>query len=987
MKNKPSVYPFFILLFIFLFAFSCDTVITRVEWPKITRETKPWTRWWWMGSAVNKTDLTVAMQEYQKAGLGGLEITPIYGVMGYEEQFINLLSPEWMEMLSFTLEEAERLDLGIDLATGSGWPFGGPWIDAEFACKNVQHKIYHLKEGESLDEPILFVQEPLVRSVRNQVYQLYGDILRDKGEVVQGSVDSPLLKVDARPLNINDIKEPISANNNLQALALEQVRFEKELALQVLMAYSNAGEIVNLTDKVDENEHLNWTAPAGNWTLYAIFQGWHGKMVERAGPGGEGNVIDHFSSDALRQHLSQFDKAFTDSNIGSLRAFFNDSYEVDDAHGQADWTPLFFDEFKNRRGYDLRDVLPALFGQDSPDNNIRVLSDFRETISDLLLDEFTEPWQKWAQSQNAIIRNQAHGSPANILDLYAASDIPETEGTDLLRIKFASSAAHVMGKRLTSSESATWLDEHFKSTLADVKNNLDRYFLGGVNHVFYHGTTYSPQKEDWPGWIFYASVHFGPTNSFWDDFSALNHYVTRCQSFLQAGQPDNDALLYFPFYDRIAVPGRELLEHFSGGGPWGGSNFRTIAQQLVDLGYSIDFISDKQIQNLMCKNGLLSSNGIEYKTIILPECRFMPIETLTKLVDLAKNGATIIFQNKLPADVPGFANLTDRREAFNDLKSQIDFNADNVNFEQALVNDGMILKSKDVNETLSHIGVEREIMTDLNLHFIRRQDAGSTIYFIKNYGESTIDDWVPISREAKSIAIFNPINDVLGEAKTRQSDNQNQVYLQLAPGESCILKTYSTTIEAAPYAYLEKIAGVEELDGSWTVHFIKGGPELPQEFETTTLESWTDQTDEKYKNFSGTAEYSISFPKPAGNTAEWLLDLGIVKESAHVQLNGHDLGTLFASPFHIYVSDEMLGDNNTLVVRVSNLMGNRIAYLDRHNVFWKKFYNINFPSRRAENRDEDGLFTAAHWSPQDSGLLGPVNIIPMKLKTIEQKHK
>ncbi|MCB9247540.1 MAG: hypothetical protein H6613_02915 [Ignavibacteriales bacterium] len=39
---------------------------------------------------------------------------------------------------------------------------------------------------------------------------------------------------------------------------------------------------------------LNWTAPKGKWKLYAIFQGWHGKMVERAGKGGEGNVIDHF---------------------------------------------------------------------------------------------------------------------------------------------------------------------------------------------------------------------------------------------------------------------------------------------------------------------------------------------------------------------------------------------------------------------------------------------------------------------------------------------------------------------------------------------------------------------------------------------------------------------------------------------------------------------------------------------------------------------
>src|ERR671921_480042 len=61
----------------------------------------------------------------------------------------------------------------------------------------------------------------------------------------------------------------------------------------------------------------------------------------------------------------------------------------------------------------------------------------------------TKTRSDWAKTHKALIRNQAHGSPANILDLYAVTDIPEIEGEDLLRIKFASSAAHVTGKKLT----------------------------------------------------------------------------------------------------------------------------------------------------------------------------------------------------------------------------------------------------------------------------------------------------------------------------------------------------------------------------------------------------------------------------------------------------------------------------------------------------------------------------------------------------------
>src|SRR5665648_731359 len=71
-------------------------------WPKITKESKPWSRWWWMGNSVSPSDLKVAMEAYSKAGLGGLEITPIYGVHGYENRFIKFLSPEWIENFKYT---------------------------------------------------------------------------------------------------------------------------------------------------------------------------------------------------------------------------------------------------------------------------------------------------------------------------------------------------------------------------------------------------------------------------------------------------------------------------------------------------------------------------------------------------------------------------------------------------------------------------------------------------------------------------------------------------------------------------------------------------------------------------------------------------------------------------------------------------------------------------------------------------------------------
>ncbi|MBA4055461.1 MAG: glycoside hydrolase family 2 protein, partial [Marivirga sp.] len=540
-----------VLIPLYLIAFeSCQPVqTTKPGWPEITRETKPWTRWWWQGSAVTKDGITAEMEAYQKAGIGGLEITPIYGVVGYEDKFVDYLSPEWIELFLHTLKEAERLDMGIDMATGTGWPFGGPWVKDEDACKNFHHKIYELENGQRLAEKIEFIQPPYLRAVGNQVYEV-NDSFSTERTITQGTRKEPLSRIDPKSIDIKTLKQPVDQNKNLQALALDQVIFERPLALQTLMAFGDGGQTINLTKHVDKKGNLDWIAPQGKWKLYAIFEGWHGKMVERAGPGGEGNVIDHFSGAALRNYLSRFDNALAGKDIQTLRAFFNDSYEVDDARGAADWTPSLFPEFEKRRGYKLEEHLPSLFGNKEDEMHQRILCDYRETISEMVLDNFTRPWGEWAHGKSAIIRNQAHGAPSNILDLYAAVDIPEIEGVEPLRIKMASSAGNVTGKKLISSESATWLNEHFESNLADIKIALDRFMLNGVNHLFYHGTSYSPPGEPWPGWLFYAAVHLNPRNPLWSDFDALNNYVARCQSFLQNATPDNDVLLYYSIYDR-----------------------------------------------------------------------------------------------------------------------------------------------------------------------------------------------------------------------------------------------------------------------------------------------------------------------------------------------------------------------------------------------------------------------------------------------------
>src|SRR4051794_6431522 len=118
-----------VLLLMLAAAFNASTSAADLDWPAVNHTNKPWTRWWWLGSILDEKQVAAGMEKYRGAGLGGLEITPIYGVKGEEAKFLNYLSPEWMKQFQHVLNEAKRLDLGIDMATGNGWPFGGPWVD------------------------------------------------------------------------------------------------------------------------------------------------------------------------------------------------------------------------------------------------------------------------------------------------------------------------------------------------------------------------------------------------------------------------------------------------------------------------------------------------------------------------------------------------------------------------------------------------------------------------------------------------------------------------------------------------------------------------------------------------------------------------------------------------------------------------------------------------------------------------------------------
>lgn len=786
-------------------------------------ETKAGTRWWWLGSAVDKENLRWNLEEYARAGIGAVEITPIYGVQGNDANNIPFLSPQWMQALRDVEDIARPLGIQVDMNCGTGWPFGGPQVSLEqAACRAVF-----------------------------------------KDSMVNGL------------------------------------------------------------------------------PVYTVEIGRTRQRVKRAAPGGEGWVVDHFDREAVRNYLARFEQAFAESGVPYPSTFFNDSYEV---YG-ANWTPTLFDEFQWRRGYDLRQHLPELLGV--VDDGNQVLCDYRETLSDLLLENFTQQWVEWAHKHGVKVRNQAHGSPANLLDLYAAVDIPEIEGfglsefgirglrtdpgktrknfSDISMLKYAPSAAHVMGKPLCSSETFTWLTEHFRTSLSQMKPDLDLMFSCGVNRVFFHGSCYTPKDDPWPGWKFYASVDMSPTNSIWRDAPFLMQYIQRCQRYLQWGTPDNDFLVYLPVRDmwrqrsprRADAPlGSELLMQFDihSMGQKAPQFIRSILK-IDSLGYDCDYISDRQLAKVQVVDGQLQTEGgTRYSALIIP------------------SGTTI-----------------------------------DASLQAELERLGALVILGENEEAMARFARAEPARKELGLRVLRRRNDEGHHYFMANLTPHDIEDDVALAAPFQSATWFDPMTGETIPAHIRNG----KIHIVLRSGESRILQTNGEKMTSANSSGNTLNATPQQLllEGSWTLRFTEETPRVEETFKLKEPQPWQSLSDSASVTM-GTGVYTTSFRLTRQQASQhWKIDLGDVRESARVYINDQFIGCAWAVPFVLDCRTSLRKGKNALRIEVTNLPANRIRDLDRRGIKWRKFNEINVVD--IDYRPT----TYADWDLMPSGLNSSVKLI------------
>ena len=498
-------------------------------------------------------------------------------------------------------------------------------------------------------------------------------------------------------------------------------------------------------------------------------------------------------------------------------------------------------------------------------------------------------------------------------------------------LKYAPSAAHITGKKYTSSETFTWLTEHFRTSLSQMKPDMDLMFCAGVNRMFFHGTAYSPKNDPWPGWKFYASIDMSPTNSIWRDAPELMKYITNCQTYLQWGHPDNDFLVYLPVRDMWRTNTKKWLMMFDiHGMAKKAPEFIKCILDIDKAGFDCDYISDQYLRTCTYKNGMIeTAAGTRYKALVIPGNNIMPSDVIQHISQLKAQGAKII--------------KGDNTEAM----------------------------AKAANPEL--------MRSQYGLKLIRRNNPFGHHYFIANLTDHDIKAQVPLATGEDAALWYNPMTGTYHAAKL----NDNVLDIHLKSGESRIL--LSALKESAPWQHDKKLhqakaepqvvnqgASIDLTANTWKLSFIEEAPKVEETFSLQGLKTWENLSD-KTKATMGTGVYETTFKLSKEEAKkQWNIDLGDVRESARVYINDRYIGCAWAVPYILHCQDALSKGKNTIRIEVTNLPANRIAELDRQGIKWRKMKEINIVDINYKKTTYD------KWLPMPSGLNSSVRLVEVK---------
>jgi hypothetical protein len=873
-------------------------------------EARPFVRWWWNGNKIEEAEVTRELQLLKEAGFGGVEINPIAFPPGARETGAESkvwMSEEWIEQLVHACSEAGDLGLIADLIVGSGWPFGGEFLEGD---EIIQMVIPHQYTIEGARKYVVTTGDLMER--------LKTDLSTGRGHLTFNERYPPqLLYASLMASPLDGRERLIDLSGNLMELGSAELYLD----------------------------------PSKTYVLsYGVIQKGH-RTVMHGAPGAAGPVMDHYKKEVTLAYLSRLREVARQSGIPLsqlIRALFCDSIEL----AGSNWTDGLSDLFFESYGYKLKPYMPFVFSHSSgymeypemspefQDSVYRARYDFTRLLVDVFLKNFTQVFQDFCTSEELLCRYQAYGVPflMGMLEGFMIPDIPESNNWIysaemdspswewnlfhgyMVWNMFAASGGHLKGRKIISCEAMTNTRGVFKTSLEEIKQHDDMNFITGINHSVLHGFNYSPPEAGFPGWIRYGA-YFSEQNPWWPYLNKWVDYNARLSYIFQNSKPQKSIAILGPTADHWSEVG--LIRQPFHAEPW---YLHHLWQPISQAGYSAEYLNEKVIQEAEMGFGLIEYGPMEYKALILANVRSMAPETAQKIQEFVESGGSLLIIDQMPerSVQMAMAEENDRtiRQIFEALC--LDYPT-HVTMAVSPVNQDLL--NVWIYELLSEMSLQPDVVIeepDPDVYQIYQKAGYQSIYFFTNVHRSE-SAWVKASFPHVGGRPYFWDPETGERWKYPYDIDDSELQIHLPPLKSVLLVFDKKLRRIDPYEARGNLTQIAELTPEWKV---EGEHVNGQHFqwELTELSDFALSTDPDQNSFAGKLIYSTTFENQ-GNIGH--LHLGETHRGiTRVRINGKDAGTNWYGDAVFPISPYLQAGENLLEITYTTVLANYCLDLD-----------------------------------------------------------
>ncbi|MDR1887664.1 MAG: glycoside hydrolase family 2, partial [Prevotellaceae bacterium] len=675
-------------------------------------------------------------------------------------------------------------------------------------------------------------------------------------------------------------------------------------------------QVTDISKYMASDGTLSWDVPEGEWIIMRTGMSPTGVTNSPATPEGTGLEVDKMSKKHVEAHFEAFlgkiIERIPPEDRKTWKVVVEDSYET----GGQNFTDGFFEEFKERYGYDALPFVPVFNGHviGSPDLSDRFLWDVRRMVADKVSYDYVGGLREISNKHGLTtwLENYGHwGFPGEFLQYGGQSDEIGGEfwsegNLGDIENRAASSSAHIYGKTKVSAESFTCAGNGYSRYPAVMKRRGDWSFTEGVNNTLLHVYIQQAYEDRYPGVDAWFGNEFNRKNTWFGQIDLFTLYLKRCNFMLQQGLNVADAA-YFIGEDAPKMTG--------------------IRNPEIPRGYNYDYINAEVIvRDLFVKDGKLTlPHGTSYSVLVLPELETMRPEVLRKIEQLVAEGAVVL--GPPPSRSPSMQNYP---EADEQVKSTAEKMWGDLSVKQRSYGKGTILTGMSMQEAfdLTKTVPDCRIDDKVPVLYAHRTVSGKDIYFITNQSEQRVNTVIGFRVKDMQPELWDAVSGEIRPLPAfEQTGGTTAVPIRLEPLESAFIVFRRKGSAAESSDNFPDAKTVTAINSPWEVTFesdaVKRGPAETVIFDK--LQDWTRHENDQIRYYSGTAVYTTKFTvdeKPANS--ELYLDLGKVNVMAKVRINNKYVGGVWTAPYRVNVTSQLKKGENSVEIEVVGTWMNRI---------------------------------------------------------------